>query len=118
MPWLNYAKSYRQVFESIPWPASHHCVASIGLGESERATLDYFADRLTLRREISSGTACDVLFIQGYATTGIPKTDINNWELLWSGARPGDTWQKFWLFRKRDALPKERAEENSSGDIG
>lgn len=100
MPWLNYGKSYRTVFENISWPMAR-CVASKGLGESERAMLDYYADRLTLRHEISSGRECDVLFIQGYSAVGIKNIDSATWQLIWSGARPGDSWQKFWLYKAR-----------------
>ena len=109
MPWLDYGKSYRTVFESIPWPAAHRCVASRGLGESERAMLDYYADRLTIRREISEKANCDLLLIQGYQEIGVENVDARKWKLIWSGSRPGDTWQKFWMFEEHRyalTLPK------------
>jgi 4-amino-4-deoxy-L-arabinose transferase-like glycosyltransferase len=102
MPWLDYAKSYRVVFESIPWPQAHHCIESRGLGESERAMLDYYADRLTLRRELSIPKGCDLLLVQGYAIDQEPMADEMKWKMIWSGARPGDTWQKFWLYKVKE----------------
>ena len=101
MPWLDYAKSYTQVFESIPWPHSHECITSLGLGEGERAMLDYTADRLTYRQEVTARPDCDLLFFQGYVNTGAGVIDSSKWELIWSGGRPGDSWQRFWLFRAR-----------------
>jgi 4-amino-4-deoxy-L-arabinose transferase-like glycosyltransferase len=101
MPWLDCGKSYRTVFQSIPWPITHHCVASVGLGEGERAMLDYYDDRLTLRRELSVGSNCDVLLVQGYTTVGVASVNHDKWRLIWSGARPGDAWQKFWLYKAK-----------------
>lgn len=102
MPWLDYAKSYTRVFESIPWPHTHGCIASLGLGEGERAMLDYTADRRTYRQEVTARPDCDLLFLQGYVASGAGIIDSTKWELIWSGGRPGDTWQKFWLFRARN----------------
>lgn len=101
MPWLDYGKSYRVVFGNIPWPTSNRCIASINLGESERAMLDYYTDRVTERQEIGAGRDCDLLLLQGYAATGINGVDLAKWDLAWTGARPGDTWQQFWLFREK-----------------
>ncbi|MEB0134725.1 glycosyltransferase family 39 protein [Actimicrobium sp. CCC2.4] len=105
MPWLDYGKSYQQVFSAIPWPSSTGCVASVGMGESERAMLDYVAHRITIRREILPGATCDVLLMQGYATSGSKEVDPSLWEPIWDGARPGDDWQHFWLFRARQSAP-------------
>jgi 4-amino-4-deoxy-L-arabinose transferase-like glycosyltransferase len=101
MPWLDYGKSYSGVFGSIPWPAMDICIASVNLGESERAMLDYVSDRVTERQEIGARRDCDLLFFQGYAPVGADAVDRRQWDLMWTGARPGDTWQKFWLFRAR-----------------
>ena len=101
MPWLDYGKSYRSVFEDIPWPASTNCVASIGLGESERAMLDYVAGRTTARREVLPDAQCNTLLMQGYVPIGNGVVNPSNWEKVWEGSRPGDTWQRFWLFRAR-----------------
>jgi 4-amino-4-deoxy-L-arabinose transferase-like glycosyltransferase len=105
MPWLDYAKSYQQVFSTIPWPASVTCIASVGMGESERAMLDYVAHRITIRREILPAATCNTLLMQGYAATGSQAVDLSVWEPIWDGARPGDDWQRFWLFRARQEAP-------------
>ena len=103
MPWLDYGKSYRLVFEDIPWPATTNCIASLGLGESERAMLDYVAGRTTVRLEIQPGADCNLLLFQGYVPIGNQIVDQTKWEKIWEGARPGDDWQRFWLFRARHA---------------
>jgi 4-amino-4-deoxy-L-arabinose transferase-like glycosyltransferase len=107
MPWLDYAKSYRAVFAALPLPDEHNCVASVGLGEGERAMLHYFNERNTLRREQWPGADCDLLLVQGYAPEGTRKVDLRGYHQVWEGARPGDDWQRFWLFRsdRSDPLP-------------
>ena len=103
MPWLDYAKSYRSVFEAMPVPEETDCLSSLGLGESERAMLDYYAGQITIRHEIRPAEAalCDTFLMQGYAPTGTEHIDLRDWEQVWEGARPGDTWQRFWMFRRR-----------------
>ena len=104
MPWLDYGKSYRTVFEEIPWPAGVNCVESIGLGESERAMLHYVAGRVTARLEVLPSAQCNTLLMQGYVPIGNGVVDPDRWEKIWEGARPGDTWQRFWLFRERRSV--------------
>ncbi len=104
MPWLDYGKSYRSVFGDIPWPSGINCVASLGLGESERAMLHYVAGRVTARREILPNADCNTLLMQGYVPIGNAVVDPVKWEKIWEGARPGDDWQRFWLFRARQPV--------------
>lgn len=111
MPWLDYAKSYTKVFGSIPWPVSYDCITSIHLGESERAMLHYVNDRITHRQEVFPKSECSLLFVQGYVHSGPGDIDAQRWVQVWSGARPGDGWQRFWLFRARSALDTAQAGE-------
>jgi hypothetical protein len=102
MPWLDYAKSYRSVFDAMPVPDGTNCISSLGLGESERAMLDYYAGHVTIRQEVRPAEAarCDTFLIQGYAPIGTENIDLRGWEKIWEGARPGDTWQRFWMFHR------------------
>jgi 4-amino-4-deoxy-L-arabinose transferase-like glycosyltransferase len=111
MPWLDYAKSYRSVFAAMPLPEEANCVGSVGLGEGERAMLHYFNGRNTLRREQWPGAGCDILLVQGYTPEGTRKVDLRGYHQVWEGARPGDDWQRFWLFRsdRSDPLPPSDA---------
>jgi 4-amino-4-deoxy-L-arabinose transferase-like glycosyltransferase len=99
MPWLDYAKSYRSVFVSMPVPSKANCIVSIGLGESERAMLRYVTGHITIRHETVSTSHCNTFLVQGYSSSGTQHLDLRGWEKIWEGARPGDSWQRFWLFR-------------------
>ena len=107
MPWLDYAKSYRSVFESMPVPEGANCINSLSLGESERAMLDYYVGRVTVRQEVRPDEAAqrNTLLVQGYAPTAIVSLDVHRWEQIWESARAGDTWQRFWMFRRRNEAP-------------
>jgi 4-amino-4-deoxy-L-arabinose transferase-like glycosyltransferase len=111
MPWLDYAKSYRSVFAAMPLPQDEGCIGSFGLGEGERAMLHYFNGRNTLRREQWPAAQCDTLLVQGYTPEGTRKIDLRGYHQVWEGARPGDDWQRFWLFRsdRSDPLPPSDA---------
>jgi 4-amino-4-deoxy-L-arabinose transferase-like glycosyltransferase len=107
LEWVDYAKSYRSVFASmrISLPEERRCVASIGLGESERAMLRYFLGFNTTRREVVPAANCDVLLINGFAESPPTNIDPRRWNLIWEGARPGDRHERFWLFSETGAKP-------------
>ena len=54
LPALNTGSSYRAAFLSLKdaLPPAYSCVASIGLGESERAMLDHYTGLRTRRIEV------------------------------------------------------------------
>lgn len=97
LPWLDHAKSYRGVFADLRKhvPSDAGCVASGGLGESQRAMLQYFAGPLTVRNEKAD---CRLLLVQT-PTSRAPEPDAQ-WRLAWQGARPGDTKEWYWLFAR------------------
>ena len=103
LPWINYGKSYRSVYASIraALPAEYRCMSSAGLGESERAMLDYYLGILTWRREAGAPLDCDVLLVNGFSSAPPRDIDAARWMLAWQGARPGDTRERFWLFSAR-----------------
>ncbi len=102
LPWLDFAKSYRSVFASMPVPADSNCIASINLGEGERAMLKYITGRNPVRVEVSPAAGCTTLLVQREAAFGEPGIDPSRWQELWRGARPGVTNERFWLFRRND----------------
>ena len=99
LPWLDHAKSYRDVFVAMPLPSTTDCVASIGLGEGERAMFYYITGRNTLRREIKPDAVCNVLVVQKEQKLGTPDIDLQKWQEIWQGSRPGITNERFWLYR-------------------
>ena len=107
LPWLDYAKSYRSVFVSMQavLPQTYGCMASSGLGESERAMLGYIVGINTQRREIVPTARCNLLLINGKTAWPPHEMDLKNWTLIWEGARPGDTREHFWLFRATSQNP-------------
>jgi 4-amino-4-deoxy-L-arabinose transferase-like glycosyltransferase len=98
-PWLDYAKSYRSLFSSMPLPATPDCIASIDLGEGERAMLHYVTGFDPVRREVAPKASCTLLLIQREAAFGEPAIDRNRWEEVWRGKRPGQKKERFWVFR-------------------
>jgi 4-amino-4-deoxy-L-arabinose transferase-like glycosyltransferase len=101
LEWIDYAKSYRSVFASMQSavPHTYRCIASSGLGESERAMLRYVLGINTQRREVTPTDDCDLLLINGTAESPPRKSDMRDWKLVWEGARPSDLRERFWLFR-------------------
>jgi 4-amino-4-deoxy-L-arabinose transferase-like glycosyltransferase len=100
LPYVDHAKSYRGMITSLreALPSKFECVASRGLGEPQRAMLDYYIGLRTQRLEKSAYNNCDVLLIQGRPLEP-PDTDPR-WRKLWEGSRPGDHVERFWLYRK------------------
>lgn len=98
-PWLDYAKSYRSVFSTMPIPNRTNCIASINLGEGERAMLRYITGHNPIRREVAPNASCTSLLVQREAGSGEPDIDLTRWKEIWRGSRPGVTNERFWLFR-------------------
>lgn len=100
MPWLDFAKSYRSVFASMPIPATGNCIASMNLGEGERAMLRYVTGHNPVRVEVRPEARCDTLLMQREVAFGEPELDLRVWKELWRGSRPGVTNERFWLFQR------------------
>lgn len=100
-PWLDYKKSYRGLFTSMPMPTPHDCIASLNLGEGERAMLSYFTGRNPVRREVAPSATCSYLLVQWEVAKGPPWIDRDRWVEVWRGKRPGPVQERFWLFHQR-----------------
>ena len=99
MPWLDFAKSYRSVFAAMPIPVEANCIASMSLGEGERAMLRYVTGRNPVRVEVSPTASCSLLLVQREVAGGEPDVDPMRWREVWRGSRPGVTNERFWLFQ-------------------
>jgi 4-amino-4-deoxy-L-arabinose transferase-like glycosyltransferase len=101
-PFLNAGKSYRTMLASLAQslPASG-CIASMHLGEPQRALLDYFGGVVTRRVEVDPVAidACDWLLVQGWRASGA-NAPATGWGPVWEGARPGDITELYRLFRR------------------
>ena len=100
-PYLNAGKSYRTMIRSLvrALPESG-CVASLHLGEPQRALVEYYGAIATVRLEVDSSAACPALLVQGFQATGAPAPADSGWVLVWQGNRPGDTREIYALYRR------------------
>lgn len=103
LPWVDHAKSYRSVFQSMQasMPRHYDCVSSFNLGESERAMLRYFAGITTHREEVEPAADCELLLVDGTIDDMPAQFDTPHWSLVWQGGRPGDGRERLWLFSSR-----------------
>ena len=101
LPWMDAAKSYRAVYASMrrALPPAPGCIATQGVGESERAMLEYFTGMLPRRIATEAGASCTLLLLQDGAADG----DIgpgSGWRLIWQGGRLGDPNERHRLFAR------------------
>ncbi|NPT57540.1 ArnT family glycosyltransferase [Paraburkholderia elongata] len=110
LPWLDYAKSYRSVFENlgasmnIEWNDGD-CMASAGLGESEAPMLYYYTGIEHQPTANTATTACTWLIEQSRRDNA--RAPAGDWRLFWSGARPGDTDELLRVFVRTPARPAQ-----------
>jgi 4-amino-4-deoxy-L-arabinose transferase-like glycosyltransferase len=97
-PWLDAAKSYREVFTDLArhLPPDPNCIVMDGPGESERALVEYFTG-VAPRRRFLHEEECAALLWMGNAHKGHPP-HAPDWKLVWSGNRPAESVEKFELY--------------------
>lgn len=106
LPWLDYAKSYRSVFENlgaalnVEWNDGD-CMASTGLGESEAPMLDYYTGIEHQPTANTRTTGCTWLIAGSRRDNA--RMPAGDWRLFWSGARPGDTDELLRVFVRTTA---------------
>ena len=101
LPYLDYGDSYVTTSASMQpaLPRDRSCIASMGLGESQRAMFDYYAGLTTHRVESDpAARSCRWLLVQQVGQPRTLPTDAN-WREVWHDARPGDTRESFHLYR-------------------
>lgn len=103
MPWADQVKSYRAVFMSMraALPSSAGCIASEGLGESERAMLHYYEGITTQRLELLPHADCRLLLVEDARGQAPHRIRSRRWVEIWEGARPADDRERFRLYRHR-----------------
>jgi len=94
-------KSYRNVFTSLAsnLPSSHDCVVGEGLGEPQRAMIDYYAGIRTLRQTVHPDAKCELILRQEWLSDP-PMHDPREWRILWEGRHPGGSNEKFRLYQR------------------
>jgi hypothetical protein len=102
-PYLNSGKSYRTMALSLARELPETgCVASLHLGEPQRALLEYFGHIKTVRLELEPDAPCPALLVQGFRDGGAP-APAPDWTPIWEGARPGDSRELYRLYRRNSA---------------
>lgn len=104
MPWLNEARSYREPFMALQaaLPPAYAdgrrtdktCVESYGVGESERAMLDYFIDVQPVQLDdVADASRCNVLLVLDKHAARVEAPA--GWREIWQGGRAGDRNERF-----------------------
>ena len=124
MPWVDDARSYRPLFQAIKpvLKSAQVCVATRGMGESERALMHYetgvrpvkwllgHSGHGDARRPNPAARTCDLMLVLDKSAEHRRSPKGPDWEMVWRGSRPGDTNETFSLFQRRgssmtEALP-------------
>jgi 4-amino-4-deoxy-L-arabinose transferase-like glycosyltransferase len=97
LPWLESGKSYRHVMADLKQrlPAHYNCIAREGVGENQRAMLEYFDNIIT--RPHAQHT-CNLLLVQENHARLIDGG--KRWKQIWEGSRTGDKREQFRLYQK------------------
>jgi hypothetical protein len=122
-PYLKAGSSYRTMVRSQAreLPASE-CVASLRLGEPQRALLAYVVNIDTVRLEIEPNASRPALRGEGWRATAAPPEP--GWTLVRERSRPGDQRELYQLYRRDVALAhpivrfptqRERAQNRIAG---
>ncbi|MEQ1517637.1 MAG: glycosyltransferase family 39 protein [Usitatibacteraceae bacterium] len=100
LPAVNHVQSYRATAQGIAAQISpsRTCVASVNLGDAQRAMLDYFAALRFVPVDSSTAASCDWLLAQGTKEKS-PAVDAK-WQLVWEGSRPGDNVERLRVYRR------------------
>ena len=95
-------RSYRGMIVDMQkaLPARYDCIASRGLGEPQRALLDYFIGVKTERVEVKPNANCSLYLDQGSRSDDSPAAPPGNWRIIWEGNRPGDNSERFRLYQR------------------
>ncbi len=103
LPRADTRTGYRGVFQSlIPYlPQPHGCVASLELGESERAMLQYYAKLVTRRLEEHPGaSSCPLRFEQQRTPEQPGDFGCRGMTVIWQGGRQDHPEEVFRLCRR------------------
>ncbi len=99
LPWLDSGKSYRSMIDSLKqaMPAHYNCVArNTGLGEGQRAMLQYFGNIVTRR---DPQRICVLRLIQGDKISR-PLMDESQYKKIWEGSRNADKNEQYRLYQR------------------
>lgn len=101
LPYLDAGNSYRSLIADLQrhLPRVRSCLVNRGLGESQRAMLHYFAGITTHREGTPAAKSCSLLVVQVRGDDRPPEHG-EEWNVVWTGSRPGDAKERYWLLRR------------------
>ncbi|MDO9102922.1 MAG: glycosyltransferase family 39 protein [Candidatus Nitrotoga sp.] len=101
LPWLDNGKSYRGMVVSLKqaMPQHHGCVASLDVGDTQRAMLQYLGNITTHKQ---AQRVCDLLLVHGGRATRLAEEE-RAWVKLWEGNRKGVKSEPFRLYQRIEA---------------
>ncbi len=100
LPLIDQARSYRGLATQLASriePGA--CTLGAGVGDAQRALLDYFTG-LRLRREDGPEAAACATLIAQVSGGRAPAVDERRWKEDWRGSRPGDRSEALVLYRR------------------
>ena len=103
VPWVTQAKSsYRALYlRMAAYLPTDGCIASKGLGESQRGMLDYVLNIKTQRQELTHTIECRSLLVDT-SIRELPPRLPAGWRLVWRGQRASDDHEVFLLYVRTD----------------
>lgn len=101
VPLVDQARSYRAVASRIveALPGDFKCIARKGVGDAQRALLDYFVNMTTIREDLVEAARCKALLVQ--ATPLRVPVIGDEWVEAWRGSRPGDRHELFIVYHRK-----------------
>jgi hypothetical protein len=100
LPLVDQARSYRGVSAELKAAlGTPACTIGAGVGDAQRALLDYFIGLRLTRPQSREAAGCDALLAQQVAGRELP-VDTRVWREDWRGSRPGDRSESFVLYRR------------------
>jgi 4-amino-4-deoxy-L-arabinose transferase-like glycosyltransferase len=100
LPVIDQARSYRGVSAKLSAAlGTTSCTVGAGVGDAQRALLDYFIGLRLVRPENPDASRCDTLLAQ-VSPGRSPNVDGTSWKEAWRGSRPGDRSEAFVLYRR------------------
>lgn len=101
LPAVDHVRSYRSTAKILAGKMVSQptgCIASLQLGDAQRASFDYFADLRFVDAVKPAPAHCPWLLTQG-TKANVPPVD-GVWRLIWEGARPGDNSERLRLYQR------------------
>jgi len=103
LPWLDSGKSYRNIAVSLKqaMPPNYRCLASQGLGDTQRVMLHYFSGINALNQG-----QCDLMLTLSNPPRASKEGEV--WIKLWEKRRPSVRAEHFYLYQRGKQLPSRQ----------